>query len=498
MADAHQYDHIVRDFLERGVIVYLSDDTVFIRALRNIVSRVIGSKGDVLFPFAQPQAAMDKCLELRDAGVPCVAFVERMLAERPTTDFILRLRREFPEVRMVVLTWEATRETVAYFFELGVSRVLVKPASANRVIEDMAAAINPPSVLKRQMDRCEQLLKAREYDKALEVTDRILVLKPDSARGLVMRGDALIGIGEQDKAVKAYMAAHESHPIFMAPLIKLASAFVEMEDERALAYMKQLDEISPLNPERKIEIARQHLLRDEPEQAEAYLDQSVDVAEREQLSIAGDLTERIVDAVAGRVPELAVKYLQRVLGGRRMLGRDDLVHFNRLGILLRGQGKWQEAVDVYTKALGIVHDDPAIHYNMGLAYWEGGERMTALRSFEAALALDQTFFTGSVGVALNIGSLYLDLRRYEDAAPFFEHVLALDPDNTTARRRLARAQNRVPPADKSRAGQEEKSSGGGYDVDALAGKPTRGKKGRGKKERKGKKEAGGETFRFEL
>lgn len=496
MADVHQYDHIVREFLERGAIVYLSDDALFIKALRNIVSRVIGFKGDVLFSYAQPRAAMEKCQELHDAGVPCVVFVERMLAGQPTTDFILRLRREYPEVRMIVLTWEATRESVAYFFELGVSRVLIKPASANRVIEDLAATLNPPSVLKKQMDRCAELLAARDYDKALEVTDRILLLKPDSARGLVMRGDALMGIGEHDKAVQAYMAAHESRPIFMAPLIKLADVFVQMEDERALAYMKELDEISPLNPERKIEIARQLLLRDEQGAAEAYLDQSVDVAEREQLSIAGDLTERIVDAVAGRAPELAVKYLQRVLGGKRVLGRDDLVHFNRLGIILRGQGKWKEAVDVYTRALKIAGDDPAIHYNMGLAYWEGDERLTALRCFEKALSLDQAFFTGSVGVAMNIGSLYLDLRHYEDAVPFFEHVLTLDPQNETARRRLERANNRVPPAERPRKARDESSPGDEYDMDALVGKPARGRKG--SKGGKTGKTRSGKTFSFDL
>ncbi|MBU4244818.1 MAG: hypothetical protein KJ857_10730, partial [Proteobacteria bacterium] len=90
---SHQFDQIVRSFLETGAIVYLSDDAVFIRALRNIVSRVIGFKGDALFPMAQTQAALEKCLELRDAGVPCVVFVERMLGDKPTTDFIIRLKR---------------------------------------------------------------------------------------------------------------------------------------------------------------------------------------------------------------------------------------------------------------------------------------------------------------------------------------------------------------------------------------------------------------------
>jgi tetratricopeptide (TPR) repeat protein len=494
---SHQFDQIVQTFLETGAIVYLSDDAVFIRALRNIVSRVIGFKGDALFPMAQPQAALEKCLELRDAGVPCVVFVERMLADKPTTDFIIRLKREFPEAHMIVLTWEATRETVAYFFELGVSRVLVKPASANKVIEDLAATIHPPSVLKKQMDRCASLLEEGDYDTALEMTDRILLLKPDSARGLVMRGDALMGIGEADKAVQAYMAAHESRPLFMAPLLKLAAAFDRMEDERSLAYLKELDEISPLNPERKIDIARQHLQRDETEKAEAYLTESVELAEREQLSIVGDLTERIVDAVAARAPDLAVKYLMRVLDGKRVLGRDDLVHFNRLGIILRGQGQWKEAVDVYRKALGIARDDPAIHYNMGLAYWEGDERRTAMECFETALRLDPRFFKGSVGAAMNLGSLHLDLRQYEDAVPFFEHVLEIDPENTTARRRLDRARKRVPPVDR-RSRKREAAARDEYNVDDLATAPARDGKTKGQKTSKTKKGRTGKITRLDF
>ncbi|MBI9081774.1 MAG: tetratricopeptide repeat protein [Pseudodesulfovibrio sp.] len=465
------YDNVVREFIEgnEGVIVYLSDDAVFTRALRNIVSRIIGLKGEILFPFITMQAAMEKCLNLRDNDIPCVVFIERMLNDKPTTDFIISLKRQFPDVKMIVLTWKATQETVAYFFELGVSRVLVKPASANKVIEELASAIDPPTELKKQMCRCAELLENGDFDEALDVTDRILMLKPDSARGLAMRGDALMGIGETDKAAQSYMAAHESKPIFMAPLIKLAETFKKMDDERALGYMKALDEISPLNPERKIEIAEQHLRRNEHEEAEAYLDKGVEVAERETSSMVGDLTERIVDAVSSVAPHLAVKYLNRVIDTKRVLGRDDLVHFNRLGIILRGEGKWSEAVKVYEKALLIVQDDPVVHYNMGLAYWEGGERMTALGCFESALALDPQFYAGSVGAALNIGSLYLDLRQYEDAEPFFEHVLDIDPDNRTARKRLKDARDRVPPRSVRRSDsgrRKEGQSAASYDVDA--------------------------------
>lgn len=473
---ADHYDNIVREFIEtdEGVIVYLSDDAVFTRALRNIVSRIIGLKGDILHAYSSITGVMDKCRELRDNTIPCVVFIERMLNEQPTTDFIIALKRECPDVKMIVLTWEATQETVAYFFELGVSRVLVKPASANKVIEELAGTINPPTELKKRMAHCAELLASEDFDEALAVTDRILMLKPDSARGLAMRGDALMGIGDTDKAVQSYMAAHEAKPIFMAPLIKLAEAFKDMEDERALRYMKTLDEISPLNPERKIDIAEEHLRRNEQEEAEAYMDKGVEAAEREVSSMIGDLTERIVDAVSTVAPDLAVKYLNRVIDTKRMLGRDDLVHFNRLGIILRGEGKWSEAVEVYKKALTIVEDDPVVHYNMGLAYWEGNERMTGLQSFEKALALDPHFYAGSVGAALNIGSLYLDLRQYEDAEPFFEHVLDLDPENQTAQKRLNDARERIPPAlSTARKDSKDKNAvTGAYDVDASASAPV--------------------------
>ena len=485
-------DSIVRDFIEKqgGVIVYLSDDFGFTRALRNMVSRLIGLRGEVLMPFTSMEAAMNKCIELRDLDTPTVVFIDRMIDSRPSTDFIIRLGRECPEAKKIVLTWEATQETVAYFFELGVSRVLVKPASANKVIEELAGAISPPMELKQQMERCQEFLESRDFDAALEASDRILILRPDSARGLAMRGDALMGVGKVDRAVQSYMAAHEANPIYMAPLIKLAAAFREMEDERALSYLKQLDDISPLNPERKIDIAEEHLRKGQHEQAEQYLDQSMRVAEKETRSMVGDLTQRIVDAVSPVAPNLAVKYLTRVIDTKRVLGRDDLVHFNRLGIILRGEGRWSEAVEVYKKAVSIAPEDPVIHYNMGLAYWEGSERMTALDCFNRALKIDPQFFAGSLGAAMNIGSLYLDLRFYEDAQQFFRHVLDLDPENEMAKEKLARARTlarTVPETSRRRPEKKaeqkpDKKTGGKkvFNLEALEPPKKKKKKKKGK------------------
>lgn len=440
-----KYDTIVRHFLdeEHGAVVYLSDDVSFTRVLRNIFSRDVGVKRDVIHQFTSPVEAMKQCGKFTEASIPCIIFIERLLNGHPTTDTLISMKNQMPDVCIILLTWEATKETVAYFFELGVSRVLVKPVSANKLIQDMAYALNPPGSLKKQTAQCEELLKRGDYDEALELSDRLLLVKPNSGKAITMRGDALLGIGEVDKAIRCYLTAHETRPIYMAPLIKLAATFRDMEDERALEYLKILDQISPLNPERKVEIAEQYLLRNEAEEAEVYLDESMAVAEREVSSRVGDLTMRIVDAVFSVAPQLAIKYLYRVIESKRFLGLDDLIHFNRLGMILRGEGKWREAIAVYEMALTIASEDPAIHYNMGLAYWEGSERTKALNAFERALKVDPLFFSGSVGATLNIGLLYFDLRLYRDAEPFFQHVLSLDPENMIAQKRLKTVQKRL-------------------------------------------------------
>ncbi|WP_243544987.1 tetratricopeptide repeat protein [Pseudodesulfovibrio tunisiensis] len=436
MADRHQ--RLLWDFLEnrQGTLVCVSDDATFARSLRNIVTHILGIRRECQFTYQSPQAALERIRQLAAESVPCVALVERMFGASTSTGFVQRLGREHPETCVVLLTWEARSDAVAYLFELGVDNVICKPASADRIIEQLAQCISPPGELKSHMERCRRLIDTDNPDEALEVTDRILMLKPDSARGLCLRADALLAMGETDKAARAYIDAHENNPLYLRPLKKLAGIFKDMDDDKALTYLKELDAISPLNPDRKLEIAEVHLRRDEPEQAEEYLDQSVEMATRENADMLGEVAERIADIVAGEAPALAEKYLNNVIRAKRGQSVDDLILYNRLGIVLRSQGKWREAVDVYRKALRISPKDAVLHYNLGLALHEGGERMRALECFEKTLEIDPDFHKEHDVVAFNMGSLYLDLRMYEDALPFLEHAVELAPDNAAASHKL--------------------------------------------------------------
>jgi tetratricopeptide (TPR) repeat protein len=65
--------------------------------------------------------------------------------------------------------------------------------------------------------------------------------------------------------------------------------------------------------------------------------------------------------------------------------------YNRLGIALRKQGKYREAIGGYKKALEIDSDDQNVHYNLGRAYMEAAMISDAKKQFKEAVRINPDF-----------------------------------------------------------------------------------------------------------
>ena len=65
--------------------------------------------------------------------------------------------------------------------------------------------------------------------------------------------------------------------------------------------------------------------------------------------------------------------------------------FNELGITLRHNGMFEEAVSNYKKALDIDTNDEAIYFNMARAYKEWGKPSEALANIQKAIKLNPGF-----------------------------------------------------------------------------------------------------------
>lgn len=161
-----------------------------------------------------------------------------------------QLKAAFPKLLIVALTIDVERHRIMYLHELGVDNFIAKPASAGTIIEKLAFTIKPQSKLGELIDKAKNYLDARRPEKAKDVAAKILELKPSSAAGLMVLGDAKSALG---RTKEAYLEASRNADLYLEPLRKLAQLAERVGDlEEALGYLEKLDKLSPLNSELKL------------------------------------------------------------------------------------------------------------------------------------------------------------------------------------------------------------------------------------------------------
>ena len=116
---------------------------------------------------------------------------------------------------------------------------------------------------------------------------------------------------------------------------------------------------------------------------------------------------------------------------------DEAVQRNNLGASLLQQGKVDEAVAEFQKALALDPKYTAAHLNLGYAYDRKGQIDEAMAQYQKVIALEP----GNVFAHNNLGVLYDKKGLYAEAIKEFEQVLQVDPSNATARDNLERAKS---------------------------------------------------------
>ncbi|WP_320172016.1 tetratricopeptide repeat protein [Maridesulfovibrio sp.] len=423
---ATSYDQIVRNFFEglSGHAILLSDEPSFYKLLRGTLYKILAIRRDCLSFFQEQPTAMLEIKDKAGSGVPVLVFVERILKGKPSADFILNIRKLYPEIKLIVLTGETGEEELIFLHELGANNIITKPVSVDSLVQKLAFTIKPQGKLNQLVEGGKQLLRRGELEQVMQISAKILEIKPGSPAGLMLLGDALSGMGRRDEALKAYLKAHEQSKVFMEPIKKLAEFYKNNDDVEYLRYLKKLDSISPLNTERKCEIGRVHLERDELEDAESYFDQAVKCAVKEAHGYLSQVMSGIAESLFEIAPEKAEKYYSKLLSVKAAnLTADDLETYNRLGIALRKQGKWQRAVENYQEALRVAPNEAGLFYNIGLAYSDGKEYSLCAKYFKRAVRSEQMIHKSAPSVARNIAGIFLKMGMTDEARMVIEDAL---------------------------------------------------------------------------
>ncbi len=92
--------------------------------------------------------------------------------------------------------------------------------------------------------------------------------------------------------------------------------------------------------------------------------------------------------LAGGDKERAKEVFAGLVENEKLYEKENKHHFNKLGIELRRQEMYEEAIENYRRALDIDPHDAILYYNLARAHYHKGEREDAMAIVHKALGLD--------------------------------------------------------------------------------------------------------------
>ena len=179
------------------------------------------------------------------------------------------------------------------------------------------------------------------------------------------------------------------------------------DKERVIQYLEKLDAISPLNMERKIEIARLQLETGNDGDAKDTFESAIRLQNRRLKDDMSETSTRIGNIYLEKGNPEAERYFRRAIEVYgEQLGKSHMHLFNNLGIALRKLGKWKEATQEYLKAIEISPQDEVLHYNTALAFNDGADTVQALQFASSALRINPDIHKHDSTIAFNMALIF--------------------------------------------------------------------------------------------
>lgn len=231
----------------------------------------------------------------------------------------------------------------------------------------------------------EDYLVQGKIKEAIAACQQALKIRPDFIHAYVTLGNALQAGGKIEAAIRSYFQALELQPNFAEVRANIGSMYFKMGRlEEAIAYYQQAIALSP-------DLAGAHW-----NLGKVYHKH-------------GDIEAAI--ACFKRTSEL----------NPQLVGAD--FHFN-LANRLFSQGKRDEAIESYEKAIAIKPDWAEAYGNIGSARLQQGDLDSAIASYLQAVALKPELEV----LHFNLGNSYLQQNKYEEAITHYQNTLRIKPD----------------------------------------------------------------------
>ncbi|KAJ8703042.1 Small glutamine-rich tetratricopeptide repeat-containing protein 2 [Pleurotus ostreatus] len=138
--------------------------------------------------------------------------------------------------------------------------------------------------------------------------------------------------------------------------------------------------------------------------------------------------------------------------------------FKQEGNSLMSSKKYDEAIDLYTKAVNLDPTNPVYYSNRAAAHSSKGDHLSAVGDAEKAIEVDPKF----TKAYHRLGHAQYSLADYKAAASAFERGLELDPANASFKSGLSNAKARIVPDDDDAPADTAPASGGLGNMSGMA------------------------------
>ena len=138
--------------------------------------------------------------------------------------------------------------------------------------------------------------------------------------------------------------------------------------------------------------------------------------EKEAKSLLSNTMMEIARKLKDSRPDLSSQYIAKAIQVKGSnLSRKDLWMFNEMGVTLRQQNKWEEAIEYYKKGLEIAPLDAGLLYNIGMACAQGKEYYKALEYFQKSIEIKPEIINERPSIPFNIGKVYFQINNLPEA-----------------------------------------------------------------------------------
>jgi len=291
----------------------------------------------------------------------------------------IRADNEIGDLPIMMVTAETDPAQVVRAAEEGINGYLTKPFSGKvfeqKIQSILEARANPPLHVKLLME-AESFLRKGDYDKAFLVFEKSLATK-ETARVMVHLGDIHQVRNNSEYAFSMYNHAMLSNARFLKAYSRAAELHEKEGNlDAAVDLLSRALDMSPNNPDRLLSLGKLYIKKEDESSAAEVFTKAVKIEPKMGKQITDDLLK------TGK-PHLAETFLRKISAN---VGQDTF-WYNRMGIALRKQGKWKEAILEYQEAIKLDSGDENLYFNLGKAYLEGKEYTYAMKYVNMALQL---------------------------------------------------------------------------------------------------------------